>query len=500
MLYKHTQVLLTRISAKPQAKKDHVNVHFSSSHCIIMSVRRSSKSVSSLVSFGSRRRISTSSGVVMNGFESSGFGYGNLGGYDIFSKSVTSGYETPLFGNEKQTMMNLNDRLASYLEKVSSMEKANSKLELQISTFYENRSPMQRKDMSSYFKTISDLRTQNIIYLMHNLCPEKIFSRFVENSELRLKLDSTGMAAADFQIKYETEKNLRMIVEADLPRLRGVMGEIKMSITDLETQNTGLKEELLYLKKTHEEVNPPFHYFISTVIHLSHNQFTQWFPSSFKQDLHVLRAKQSGSVNVEIDSASHSDLDKMLEEMRSQYETLVEKNRREVEQWYQTKKQQLEQSLVEVRERYSAKLHQLQIYIDNLQEKQQRLNTNIQEQSTEYKLLLDIRMRLEIEIAEYRRLLGGELQTYEKATSTHLVHESSQTAETVSDRSVTSTSKTSMIKTETVTSTETKEEITEEVEDVHNPHLQRRVKVIVEEIVDGQVVSTSVDEKVQEIN
>ncbi|XP_056591527.1 keratin 99 [Triplophysa dalaica] len=450
-----------------------------------MSVRRSSsKSVSSLVSFGSRRRISTSSGVVTKGFESSGFGYGSSGGYDIFSKSVTSGYEIPLFGNEKQTMINLNDRLAFYLEKVNSMEKANSKLELQIRTFYENKSPMQSKDMSSYFQTISDLRTQ-------------ILSRFVENSELRLKLDNARMAAADFQIKYETEKNMRMIVEADLPRLRGVMGEIKMSITDLEAQHTGAKEELLYLKKTHEE------------------------------DLHMLRAKQSGSVNVEIDSASHSNLGKMLEELRSQYETLVEKNHKEVEQWYQTKvetwrtqvssshteistsqteikrtvqsldmelkglmmlKQQLEQSLVEVRERYSAKLRQLQIYIDNLQEEQQRLNTNIQEQSTEYQLLLDIRMRLEVEIAEYRRLLGGELQT-----------------------AVISNSKTSMIKTETVTSTvkeeitekiteKITEEITEEKEDVHNPLLQRRVKVIVEEMVDGQVVATSIDEKVQDIN
>lgn len=103
-----------------ELKRFDLQVLFSSSHWIIMSVRRSSsKSVSSLVSFGSSRRISTSSGVVTKGFESSGFGYGNLGGYDIFSKSVTSGYETPLFGNEKQTMMNLNDRLASYLEKVT---------------------------------------------------------------------------------------------------------------------------------------------------------------------------------------------------------------------------------------------------------------------------------------------------------------------------------------------------------------------------------------------
>ena len=33
----------------------------------------------------------------------------------------------------------------------------------------------------------------------------------------------------------------------------------------------------------------------------------------------------------------------------------------------------------------------------------------------------------------------------------------------------------------------------------YNPHRQRRVKVIVEEMVDGVVVSSSVDEKLQEM-
>lgn len=51
----------------------------------------------------------------------------------------------------------------------------------------------------------------------------------------------------------------------------------------------------------------------------------------------MMRAKQSGSVNVEIDSAAQTDLGKTLDELRIQYETLVEKKRREVEQWYQTK-------------------------------------------------------------------------------------------------------------------------------------------------------------------
>lgn len=59
--------------------------------------------------------------------------------------------------------------------------------------------------------------------------------------------------------------------------------------------------------------------------------------SSFLQDLHLLRQQQSGSVNVEMDCATQSDLDKELQEMRAQYEMLIEKNRREAERWFQSK-------------------------------------------------------------------------------------------------------------------------------------------------------------------
>lgn len=69
--------------------------------------------------------------------------------------------------------------------------------------------------------------------------------------------------------RYETERNLHMVLEADSARLRGVLREIKLSIGDLENQLTGLKEELLYTKKTHEEVT-----FQCTLTHLT-NYFTR---------------------------------------------------------------------------------------------------------------------------------------------------------------------------------------------------------------------------------
>ncbi|NP_001017588.2 keratin 99 [Danio rerio] len=455
-----------------------------------MTMHRSSKT---LQKFSSQSVFASaggsSGGLVMNGFGSSGsslsFGGQNFSSSSGFgariSRSVSTssldmtGNEAILCASEKQTMQNLNDRLASYLERVRSLEQENKKLELQIKEFYDSKSPMQSKDMSAYFKTISELRAQ-------------IHGRFLENAELHLKLDNIRLAAEDFHIKYESELNMRTIVEADSARLRGVLSEIKLSIGDLQSQFTLLKEEQVYLKKNHEE------------------------------DLHLLREQHSGSVNVEMDCADQSHLDEELREMRAQYEKLIEKNRREAERWFHSKaevlqtqvdtssteiktsqtqltdlrrtfqsleielqgvltmKQNLENTLADVGIRYTTQLSQLQLRIDHLQEELQKLNTNIRQQASEYQILLDIKMRLEMEIAEYRRLLEGETQT-----------------------TVISTSSSSMTKTVTETETVSKTvEIIEEEE--YNPHVQRRVKVIVEELVDGKVVSSSVEEKVHEIS
>ncbi|XP_067287610.1 keratin 99 [Pseudorasbora parva] len=437
-----------------------------------MSVRRSSKTFSSQSMFGS------SGGLVMTGLGSSGvsfsFGeqnYGSARGYGArISRSLstssltTAGNEVYVFANEKLTMQNLNDRLASYLEQVHSLHKANKKFEMQIKEFYDSKRPLQSKDMSAYFKTIAELRTQ-------------IHSRFMENTQLYLKLDNTKLTIADFQTKYESELKGRKIVEADLTRMRQVLGEMKMSIGDLEIQLGGLNEELLYMKKNHQE------------------------------DLYLLREKHGGSVNVEVDNAAHSNIDKEMEEMRAHYEMLIEKYRREAESWFQSKvevlktqmttsyteiktsqtvvtelkrtfqsleielqgvhtmKQNLEQSSSEVSIRYTTQLSQLQLQIDHLQEELQKINANIRQQASEYQLLLDIKMRLEMEIAEYRRLLEGEAQTTTICTT----------------------------ETETVSKTV---ELTEE----HNPHLQRRVKVIVEELVDGKVIACSVKENIEEVS
>ena len=69
--------------------------------------------------------------------------------------------------NKKETMQDLNDGLASYLDRVRGLETENRRLESKMPEHMERKGPQVRV-WSNYFKTIKDLRAQifQIVWIM----------------------------------------------------------------------------------------------------------------------------------------------------------------------------------------------------------------------------------------------------------------------------------------------------------------------------------------------
>ncbi|NXX46951.1 K1C18 protein, partial [Tricholaema leucomelas] len=183
---------------------------------------------------GSGSRISVTR---TSSLSSSGGGYGGVYGAGLGGSLLLAG--SGVVANEKETMQDLNDRLATYLEKVRSLEQENRRLEVQIREFMAKKGPSAR-DWSSYWEVIEELR-------------DKIFDATVDNARTLLQMDNARLAADDFRVKYEAELAIRLSVENDISGLRKVIDDTNMARLQLEGEIEALKEELIYMRKNHEE-------------------------------------------------------------------------------------------------------------------------------------------------------------------------------------------------------------------------------------------------------
>uniref|UniRef100_A0A8C5QNS8 IF rod domain-containing protein n=1 Tax=Leptobrachium leishanense TaxID=445787 RepID=A0A8C5QNS8_9ANUR len=366
--------------------------HHSGSHC-------TSKNTSSVNRGSSFANHTKSSGFTQGGNFSSSSLHGTSNKQHSYSSATQgnshggisshhkgSSRSALLSFNEKETMHGLNDRLASYLERVHSLEQENAVLERRICEWYENNAPDSLPDSSQYFREIQDT------YLVHSLFFHLLF----------------------FHPRCEMEANFRNNVEGDIGALGRVFGNLNNELQGLAGEVQCLQQELSQMKNN--------------------------------QEVNALRAQLGTRVNVEMNAAPSVDLNRVLSEVREEYENLMERNLRDVEGMFFARSAELDRevssgaaqlqsvnnelidlkrsaqtleielesqlhlvtlqgTLSETEATYSSQLSQLQCMINNIEAQLSQIRSDIEQQNREYQILMDQKTHLEMEISTYRQLL-----------------------------------------------------------------------------------------------
>uniref|UniRef100_A0A674HUZ5 IF rod domain-containing protein n=1 Tax=Terrapene triunguis TaxID=2587831 RepID=A0A674HUZ5_9SAUR len=237
----------------------------------------------------------------------------------------------------------------------------------------------------------------------------------MDNAKLLLQIDNARLAADDFKVKLEAEQAGCDSVQKDTQGLRKIMEDTNFLRMKQEAELEGLKEELAHLRKSHKEVK-------------------------------ALRALIANSdVTVEVDNPKKQELSESIAQIRKQYEKVAEQNRDDFDTLSQeanVNTQALEEAKSELSE-LRRQLQGLEIERQTLQKMVETLENTLENTEARYNDQLahlnHVIAKLQEELAACRADLERQARDYEalldvKSKLENEISQYSQLIEGVIDR------------------------------------------------------------------
>nr|XP_008303573.1 PREDICTED: keratin, type I cytoskeletal 17-like [Stegastes partitus] len=298
--------------------------------------------------------------------------------------------------SEKQTLQQLNGRLASYLQQVQCLEAANQRLECQIQEELNRKCPGELRQLDGYLRRAS-------------LLQDKISECLSDQAQVKLQLLGAQLDAFDLNARCEKECERRGRVEAELSDLRELDAELKIyKMPELESLLDNQMQQLdvqvlvgqvsggiaveMQTAESSDLLRQLKHLRTTSVPLLDRNPKEYWFKT---------QVSTLSSPEVTFDPAVGSDLDQAeVKELRRTATTLTEELTR-----LQALILVLEVSGREQADSFVLQLEALQQKVDGLCRDLDSVLQAAAQQAADYDALLDIKSRLEAEIQDYKRLL-----------------------------------------------------------------------------------------------